>query len=52
MGAFFLPERAQAFSPLETTYNGKTMRNLETSSKKLQVLPFASLQPMGFTQQV
>ncbi|HAV5586307.1 TPA: TetR/AcrR family transcriptional regulator [Acinetobacter baumannii] len=39
--AFFLPEKAQAFlSLLATTriYNGKTMQNLKTSSKKLQVI--------------
>ncbi|RSR54066.1 TetR/AcrR family transcriptional regulator, partial [Acinetobacter baumannii] len=38
---FFLPEKAQAFlSLLATTriYNGKTMQNLKTSSKKLQVI--------------
>ncbi len=41
---FFLPKRAQAFlSHLETTriYNGKIMRNLEISSKKLQVVQTA-----------
>jgi AcrR family transcriptional regulator len=41
---FFLPERAQAFSSqLETTrtYKGKTMTNLEISSKKLKVVQTA-----------